>query len=222
MLATQPNTTSGSATWVVDSGATQHMCNEIGAFKNGTMVQTRVSVHLGDRTTLQVTQQGTAVINNVEIAPLFIPEFRISLLSVPQFDIQGMMTVFSAGICIVSNASQTVIRAPLIQGLYRVLPHVLYSDGEALQAIAAGRKYSQKKPIEVSLWHRRLAHINPSALDKVLGKLPHLGTHDQACEICLWEKAKQTFTRTRVPRTTTPFELVHSDLCGPFTPSAGG
>ena len=42
------------------------------------------------------------------------------------------------------------------------------------------------------------------------------------CNLCVQAKNKQKSIRTEVQRTTRPFELVHSDLCGPFaTPSSG-
>ena len=41
--------------------------------------------------------------------------------------------------------------------------------------------------------------------------------------MCVQAKHKQKFIRTMVKRTTTPYELVHSDVCGPFaTPTHKG
>jgi hypothetical protein len=43
------------------------------------------------------------------------------------------------------------------------------------------------------------------------------------CTVCIQAKHKQKFIRVKVKRTTKPFELVHSDACGPFsTPTFGG
>ena len=43
------------------------------------------------------------------------------------------------------------------------------------------------------------------------------------CDVCVQAKHKQKFIRTKTKRTTMPFELVHSDICGPFaTPSISG
>jgi len=42
------------------------------------------------------------------------------------------------------------------------------------------------------------------------------------CTVCIQAKHKQRFIRVPVKRTTKPFELVHSDVCGPFsTPTFG-
>jgi hypothetical protein len=42
------------------------------------------------------------------------------------------------------------------------------------------------------------------------------------CETCIHTKQQQKVIRTKASRTTTPFELVHSDLCGPMKHSIGG
>ena len=57
---------------------------------------------------------------------------------------------------------------------------------------------------------------------KALESLPIGDLHNTACPVCLKGKSKQKFTRTKVARCALPFELIHSDLCGPFRPSVGG
>jgi transposase InsO family protein len=42
------------------------------------------------------------------------------------------------------------------------------------------------------------------------------------CETCIHTKQQQKVIRTKASRTTIPFELVHSDLCGPIKHSIGG
>ena len=48
-------------------------------------------------------------------------------------------------------------------------------------------------------------------------------THDDSmCTVCIQAKHKQRLIRVPVKRTTKPFELVHSDVCCPFsTPTLG-
>ena len=42
------------------------------------------------------------------------------------------------------------------------------------------------------------------------------------CRTCIQAKQQQHIVRTRAPRSSIPFELVHSDLCGPMKHSIGG
>ena len=78
------------------------------------------AVRLGDKSIVQVRYEGKAFVSGIEIAALFIPEFRVSLLSVSQFDDSNLTTTFSDGTCHVSDSSgETLLEAPLVHGLYR-------------------------------------------------------------------------------------------------------
>jgi hypothetical protein len=70
----------------------------------------------------------------------------------------------------------------------------------------------------IELWHRRLAHLNPSAMKKLLAAtVQYSENHDlSSCDICIHAKHQQKFERTKVPSSSIPFELIHSDLCGPI------
>jgi hypothetical protein len=53
--------------------------------------------------------------------------------------------------------------------------------------------------------------------------IPEYTNDDSMCTVCIQAKHKQKFIRVKVKRTTMPFELVHADVCGPFsTPTFGG
>jgi len=73
-----------------------------------------------------------------------------------------------------------------------------------------------------TMWHRRLAHLHHDALPKVLSGLKASGPLLSLCDICVRSKLRQKFERTPAQRCTVPFELVHSDLAGPFRVSNGG
>lgn len=167
--------------------------------------------------------------SGIEIAALFIPEFQVSLLSVSQFDDSNLTTTFFDTTCHVSDSSgETLLEAPLVHGLYRFQASTALlmlrqkEESEALIAIAANRKWLCAKLVKMSLWHRRLAHLHPMSLEKISVPRQTSGTQEVGCEVCLRAKSKQFFNRDKVSRSSTPFELVHSDLCGPFPTSVGG
>ena len=207
------------------------MCNRRESFKKDTLEAMCGSVRLGDQTIVKVAYHGTAIVKGIELDALFILEFRVSLLLVSQLDMCYLTTLFSDGSCTISDTSgRTLLVAPLLSGLYRIQDSTVGEvstvnkdkRSEALSAIAASRKQSQRKPVESSLWHRRHAHLHRSSLDKALELPPTVTATDNECEICLRAKFKQVYNWQRVPRSATPFELVHSDLCGPFPSSVGG
>ena len=73
---------------------------------------------------------------------------------------------------------------------------------------------------ESNLWHQRLGHLHIAAMKPLVDGYTHDGS---ICELCIQAKHERKVIRTPVQRTTTPFELVHSDTCGPLaTKSVGG
>ena len=71
------------------------------------------------------------------------------------------------------------------------------------------------------MWHQRLAHPHQSVLRRLLPDV-QASTGDSTCNVCLEAKIKQKVERKPVSRSAKPFELIHSDLCGPFPSSLGG
>ena len=72
------------------------------------------------------------------------------------------------------------------------------------------------------MWHRRLAHLNTESLSKIINSTDKTTTSDhlQSCTTCIQAKNRQSFIRLPTERASKPFELVHSDVCGPMsTPS---
>ena len=87
-------------------------------------------------------------------------------------------------------------------------PSVLDSQNTALITSNGQRKLSIA---ESRMWHRRLGHPGEAAIkSSVKGYVDD----SRICEVCIQAKLKRKIIRVPVQRTTTPFELVHSDLCG--------
>lgn len=87
---------------------------------------------------------------------------------------------------------------------------------------AAGTKSATQKAEELrELWHLRLGHLNKADVLKILGLPSSLIQNDPEigyCKVGIESKQEQRFIRKPVARTTQPFVLIHSDLCGPITP----
>jgi len=89
-----------------------------------------------------------------------------------------------------------------------------------LTAPSTAKTKSTRKSLiipESRIWHRRLAHLNPTTMKSLIDGYTH---DDSICTVCIPAKHKARFIRVPVKRTTKPFELEHSDVYGPFsTPS---
>jgi transposase InsO family protein len=66
-----------------------------------------------------------------------------------------------------------------------------------------------------------LEPIKEHSLDPI-EKRTDWGMPPKLCETCIHTKQQQKVVRTKASRTSIPFELVHSDLCGPIKHSIGG
>jgi hypothetical protein len=87
-------------------------------------------------------------------------------------------------------------------------------------APASGRLKKKLSLQNSQLWHRRLAHSHHTAIELLVDGYTY---NDRICETCVLAKHERKIIWIPVQRTTTPFELVHSDTCGPFaTKSIGG
>lgn len=71
-------------------------------------------------------------------------------------------------------------------------------------------------------WHRRFAHANADAVRRILGQNSIVAKgkvekKTSPCEVCIQGKSKDKPQRkVPVTRATKPFEMVHSDVAGPF------
>ena len=114
--------TSPDNTWVIDSGASHHMCNNRDMFLPHTITKTNYTIRLGDKTTVEAIEQGLIPINNFRINALFVPHFRISLLSVSKLDSElQWFTSFAQSKCTVQDATgREILRTPCSRGLYKI------------------------------------------------------------------------------------------------------
>jgi hypothetical protein len=105
--------------WVVDAGATNHMCDSLNLF-NFIKPIPLISIKLGDNIIIPSPQAGTLSIKNLTITAIYVPEYHVSLLSVPQLDLLDLSTIFENRIC--NTLSQTplspLLSGHLINGLY--------------------------------------------------------------------------------------------------------
>ena len=120
-------------------------------------------IKLGDDHQVQAKKKGIVRLGRVDIEAFFVPEFRISLISVGQLDSQGYTTTFRSGICSIADAKgQKVLGANLEYGLY-----ILSTDGSAhVSEIRMLRTAPHSHTI--NMWHRRLAHLNHQDLKRLL------------------------------------------------------
>jgi len=211
--------------WAVDSGASQHMCNQKSAFTELTNLEDPVFIRVGNGSRVEAKFMGsvelktqvrdqckTVVLNNV----LFIPELAENLLSVRRAASLGFNFHFGGNsVRVFSPTRELICEGNVRNGLFK-LNLVSQRDGE--QGMLAQRSTA-------NLWHSRYGHLGAQNLKKLQTKEMVKGlegidlTHHSQCEVCAEGKQSQLPTVPDELKTKRKLELVHSDICGPITPT---
>ena len=210
--------------WIVDSGATCHMCNDDKLFVKLRSLKQPLEVTLGDGCAVEVTGQGTVVLEMASTSGkmsrcklhevLYVPDLSYNLLSVSKAVEAGKVVEFSETSCQILDANRKPITVAMRVGnLY-----YLNCLTDRQQAHAADNQSQQTKE---DVWHRRYGHLGVQNLQK-LAKEELVDGFDynslQAinfCEPCLEGKQhRRKFPTGGGRRSDEPLGLVHSDLCG--------
>src|SRR3978361_899878 len=166
-----------NGTWVIDSGTSHNYSNNLRDFRKDSVMETNMIIKLGDKHQVQAKKKGVVRLGDVEIEAFFVPEFRISLLSVGQLDSYRYTSKFSSGICSITNTKgNKVLSVILEQGLY-----VLSTDGSAHVSEIRLLRTSTKNMKTLKMWHQRFAHLNYQDLKRILN--PSYNLHTDAMDV---------------------------------------
>lgn len=230
--------------WYVDSGATNHMCNDrniLHDFKTNSPIY--VSIANGDRmcssgkgnVKVPIDNKLTTIHNVV-----YLPELAANLLSVTVLTQKGYHVVFRDDVCTIKSGSSIIGTARCTNGVY-----VLNTTGDALRvervpcALSTDLVSTSPKIADIALpvgtskfssqeiWHRRLGHLNARSMYLMKKGLVTGMAYDdskyQSCVPCVEGKqCRLPFPKTSQSRSDELLGLVHSDLCGPMPEQSFG
>ena len=87
--------------------------------KKDSITEVNITIKLGDMNEVHARKKGMVQLNGVCIEAFFVPEFRISLLSVSQIDSQSLTVIFKDGMCtIIDQYGNNPLIATLDRDLY--------------------------------------------------------------------------------------------------------
>ena len=222
------STMNQSNEWFIDSAATKHMTNNKSILENYVQYQEPKSIYLGDSTVILAHGEGKVKLPTVnrtrEIVldlhqVLFVPKLTKNLLSVPAMASMGAEIYFDKDKCLVrKNSQEFVIGSLLRDKLYIV------NSAEYAQVSTAN---NAPPP---ALWHLRLGHLNYTYMNQLMKKEMVDGLNydvdtqsQKECEACVLGKMqKKPFPKQSQHRATRPYEIVHSDVCGPMQVESKG
>ena len=227
LVTTHALTVSSRGNWIVDSGATCHMCNDRSLFSELRSLEAPQEVTLGDGHVLQATAQGTVTLET--LLPdgsckkcrlenvLLLPKLSYSLLSVSKASEAGKTTRFDNSGCEIVNQDKKMIAfATRVGNLY------------CLEYCRKSQRVNVAERNKERLWHRRYGHIGEQKLQRMAkGELVRQLDYNASrsigfCETCVGGKHHRTPFNSSKTQSTELLELVHSDVCGKISEKSLG
>ncbi|KAF2284368.1 hypothetical protein GH714_021152 [Hevea brasiliensis] len=207
--------------WYLDSGASSHMSGEKHCFVELNLTITS-KVRFGDGSMANICGQGSVLFQckNTEHLTLqnvyYIPRLRSNIISLGQLDEAGSTIVIGGG-----HLKLYDWRNKLVVDVER-RTNWLYI---AKLQLATPINLMARMDDEPWTWYARYGHLNFNSLRKLSRRgmvkgLPSIDQVDKLCDGCLVGKQHRTsFPKKSEFIANKPLELVHSDLCGPITPT---
>ncbi|UYV83303.1 hypothetical protein LAZ67_23000451 [Cordylochernes scorpioides] len=216
-------------TWCLDSGCTTHLPPHLDWMENVMPYESEINLAEEGKVTHATAKGDTKVstctengIENVQIkGVLHVPNLRSNLLSIYELTNKGNTVIFNRDGAKIYNEQDDLIAEAQIQ------------DRMYVMETRSRDEYSEKKENvmttkddfsndNISLWHRRLNHLNEAYMKEIIQRIVVLGFNVKfnnlpECEACIMGKlTRQPYHPVTTNCTTKPLELVHMDLCGPM------
>ena len=212
VVVSQANMVTNSKNWVVDSGATRHICAKRDAFTSYTPVgDDEKVVYLGDSHTAQVLGKGkvvlkltlgkTLALNDV----LHVPNIRTNLVSVALLGKVGVKVSFESDRIVLTKNNIFVGKGSCNHGLF------VLGISEVINGNASSSAYLVDS---YDIWHAILGHVSSGYIKKMqtLGLINNINYSGlNKCQICATSKLTRK-TCGSMTRETKLLELIHSNI----------
>ena len=201
--------------WIIDSGATNHMTNQITNLHDFKILSKPAQVSLANGKGASVVGEGKVNLlsKHIESVALYIPSFPFKLLSVGTITKSlNCLAIFSPHDVIFQDITtkKMIGKGFYLNGLY-----YLAKDTKDPKVFQVSSSVSQDQ----QLWHQRLAHPSEKVMSFLFPKLCKDKLH---CDVCHLSKSARLPFDSSTSRASHPFEIIHSDIWGPILESFDG
>ena len=201
---------SSSHLWLVDSGASCHMCSHSHLFTFLTPTH-HSTVTLPNHTSILVHYSGDIIITPDLILKdvLYVPQFHFNLISDSALTktTHLIFPFFPDCFTIKETQSQRMIgKGNTLEGLY-VLDTTKFSSTIHVNLVS------------VQTWHNRLGHLSSKYFDKLRDKLSCTNvkfSNNSPCYICPLAKQRRLPFVSHNHLSCSPFDLIHCDIWDSF------
>lgn len=212
-------------TWILDSGATDHMSYRREWFENFTEICPEpVTVGNGE----QIMARGKGDINILAfggngwirkrvMGVLFVPELRKNLFSSGKVTDRGHQLNMDNKGCELLRDGNIVAVGVRRRGLFQMLFRTIQPSKLEIAANVAIKKTSLRS------WHERLGHQNATHVKKFLqARNIDFINESFECEACIYGKHHRSSFKSREEKSKKCGEIIHTDVCGPFQENSIG
>ena len=203
--------------WIIDSGASSHMCNNRELFTDMKEIQP-ISIVMGNGYNLHATAVGNVQLTLKLVGGatkqctlhdvLYVKDVAYNLFSVSKASGRGTTVEFDEEQCHIRNSSGEVVASGMCQGSLYYLTVV---SNQA--ALTVGTQND--------VWHRRYGHLNEQSLKKLVADGMVTGLQFDTskilsfCKGCVEGKLhKSSFPKHSATRHEEVLGRIHSDVCG--------
>lgn len=201
--------------WIVDSGCSTHMSNQIELFSN---LKNSKSVICTAKTDGSMNAEGIGQIESKKCIlndVLFVPSVTKNLLSVNTITNKGGEVRFTENTVEIIKNNKTVLQGIKNEtGLYEVN----LNCNEIQNALLINKSKITEN------WHKKLGHLSVGYMKKLLKLSTGINISEKDineinnCETCMKSKLTRTPFKEERTKAVRPLEIIHTDICGPIEP----
>ncbi|PKU77855.1 Retrovirus-related Pol polyprotein from transposon TNT 1-94 [Dendrobium catenatum] len=206
--------TSEYTDWYLDSGASSHLTKSLNNLSISNPYTGHDGVTIGDGSSVSIANSGKGLLPTpsrklILSQILHSPSIKFNLLSISQLtkDNNIAITFNPSGFLFKDLMTQEIIlQGPCLDGMYPI---------RAPTAIKIHALSSTKD--RTNLWHNRTGHPSHKTLFQIASTYPQLNIDllFQHCHSCKQAKTHKLPFESSTHRSTSPLELLHSDVWGP-------
>ena len=204
--------------WIIDSGASHHMAaakevySSLDACKGPPIL-------MGDDSPIEVTGKGRVELLHGSFEDvLHVPKLSVNLLSIYQithFGTKKRVEFTPDAMNIYDLHSSSKIATGEVNNGARLYTFSEFIESESSLLLTHADDSSR-------LWHERFGHLNYRYMqqlskNEMVEGLPNISFSKGVCEGCVLGKhPREKFDTGKTHRASSPLDLIHSDLMGPF------
>jgi len=204
--------------WIIDSGATDHICSSLTYFTSYHQINP-ISIKLPNGNQVIANYSGSVFLNENHVIDnvLYIPCFTFNLLSVTKLiDKLSCFLTFDSNGCHIQdkNSLKMIDYAKMQDRLYILrIPFYQKLQFKPIKSTHTINIVNVSASDIETLWHFRLGHISNKCIDVIKNKFPLVKYNKSfVCDVCHFAKQKRLSFPISTSKSKKCFDLIHVDI----------